>query len=201
MPSSDQLEFHRDGAELVRGAVSPPEFFQLRKDLEAESGAGGRQPGRRSFTPMESVRWLIGADGPLGSLAAALCGRPSRSVRILIFDKTVETNWAVGWHQDRTIAVRQAADVDGYGIWTTKQGVCHVEPPEALLANMVTLRLHLDDCGAENGALQILPGTHRLGRIGSDQSGSARSRPEALKAAGRHMSVPLRRAMSWPCGF
>ncbi|NJM35098.1 MAG: phytanoyl-CoA dioxygenase family protein [Rhodomicrobium sp.] len=30
---------------------------------------------------------------------------------------------------------------------------------------MVTLRAHLDDCGADNGPLLIVPGSHRLGRI------------------------------------
>jgi ectoine hydroxylase-related dioxygenase (phytanoyl-CoA dioxygenase family) len=28
---------------------------------------------------------------------------------------------------------------------------------------MLTMRLHLDDCGAENGPLRALPGTHRQG--------------------------------------
>jgi hypothetical protein len=30
---------------------------------------------------------------------------------------------------------------------------------------MVTLRLHLDDCGADNGPLKLVSGSHRLGAI------------------------------------
>jgi ectoine hydroxylase-related dioxygenase (phytanoyl-CoA dioxygenase family) len=32
---------------------------------------------------------------------------------------------------------------------------------------MVTVRLHLDDCDLKNGALKIVPGSHRHGRLGA----------------------------------
>jgi ectoine hydroxylase-related dioxygenase (phytanoyl-CoA dioxygenase family) len=41
----------------------------------------------------------------------------------------------------------------------------HVSPPQALLEAMFSLRLHLDDCGPQNGPLKIIPGSHRLGRL------------------------------------
>jgi ectoine hydroxylase-related dioxygenase (phytanoyl-CoA dioxygenase family) len=41
----------------------------------------------------------------------------------------------------------------------------HVEPPFDILAGMVTLRIHLDDCDAENAPLLIAPGSHRLSRV------------------------------------
>jgi hypothetical protein len=44
-----------------------------------------------------------------------------------------------------------------------------VEPPEAVLAGMVALRLHLDDCGADNGPLLALRGSFRLGRVAAGQ--------------------------------
>jgi hypothetical protein len=34
-----------------------------------------------------------------------------------------------------------------------------------LLARMVTIRLHLDDCGPGNGPLRVLPGSHLRGRL------------------------------------
>jgi len=34
---------------------------------------------------------------------------------------------------------------------------------------MLTIRLHLDDCGLDNGPLRVLPGTHRLGRLSAEQ--------------------------------
>jgi ectoine hydroxylase-related dioxygenase (phytanoyl-CoA dioxygenase family) len=84
-------------------------------------------------------------------------------VRSLFFDKQQGANWKVPWHQDLTIAVRERREVSGFGPWSEKEGVPHVQPPAAVLERMVTLRLHLDDCDAENGALRVLPGSHRCG--------------------------------------
>jgi ectoine hydroxylase-related dioxygenase (phytanoyl-CoA dioxygenase family) len=38
-----------------------------------------------------------------------------------------------------------------------------VQPPVAVLENMCTIRIHLDDCDAGNGALKVVAGTHRQG--------------------------------------
>jgi hypothetical protein len=104
-------------------------------------------------------------DGAIGAIAGSALGVKAKPVRALLFDKTPHSNWKVGWHQDRTIAVRGRVAVEGYGPWATKDGVQHVEPPFDLLADMVTLRLHLDDVGAGNSPLLIAPGSHRFGRI------------------------------------
>ena len=34
---------------------------------------------------------------------------------------------------------------------------------------MLSARIHLDDCDSSSGALRVLPGTHRLGRLTADQ--------------------------------
>lgn len=91
--------------------------------------------------------------------------RAARLVRILVFDNTPETNWGVPRHQDRTIAVKRRAEVDGFGPWSVKASVQHVARPQALLEAMFSLRLHRDYCGPENGPLKIIPGSHRLGRL------------------------------------
>ena len=36
-----------------------------------------------------------------------------------------------------------------------------MQPPTNVMNQVLALRLHLDDCRAENGALKVLPGTHR----------------------------------------
>lgn len=97
-----------------------------------------------------------------------MLGNRCRPVRALILDKSTDRNWALGWHQDRTICVRERRDVPDFGPWTIKHGLPHAEPPFALLERMVTLRVHLDDAGTENGPLLIAPGSHRLGRLRED---------------------------------
>ncbi len=89
-----------------------------------------------------------------------LLGPAARCVRGLLFDKTPDANWTVPWHQDRSIAVREKIDTVGFGPWSTKAGVVHVQPPTNVLRSMLTLRLALDDCGPDNGPLRIIAGTH-----------------------------------------
>jgi ectoine hydroxylase-related dioxygenase (phytanoyl-CoA dioxygenase family) len=103
--------------------------------------------------------------GAIGALAASLLGPRARPVRALLFDKTEGVNWAVRWHQDRTIAVRDRREVAGYGPWSRKSGAAHVAPPFDVLAVMITLRVHLDDVDTGNAPLLVAPGSHRLGVV------------------------------------
>jgi ectoine hydroxylase-related dioxygenase (phytanoyl-CoA dioxygenase family) len=111
------------------------------------------------------VRRLLETDGCFGRIAASIGGAKARPVRVLAFDKTTESNWSLGWHQDRVIAVKHRRDMLGFGTWTLKGGIPHVEAPLEILREMFSLRLHLDDCGPDNGALKVLPGSWRLGRV------------------------------------
>jgi ectoine hydroxylase-related dioxygenase (phytanoyl-CoA dioxygenase family) len=89
-------------------------------------------------------------------------------VRALLLDKSEESNWRLGWHQDRTIAVEQRIDVDGFSHWSVKAGQQHVQPPHDVTAAMITLRIHVDDIDADNAPLEILPGSHLMGRLSNE---------------------------------
>lgn len=108
---------------------------------------------------------LLRVDGSVGALAAAHIGAGAKPVRAILFDKSEKANWALGWHQDRTIAVAERIETAGFGPWTVKQGLQHVSPPFELLAGMVTLRVHFDAVSAGNAPLLIAPGSHRFGLI------------------------------------
>jgi ectoine hydroxylase-related dioxygenase (phytanoyl-CoA dioxygenase family) len=84
-----------------------------------------------------------------------------------LFDKTSGANWKVVWHQDLTIAVAERRDVAGFGQWTEKDGIPHVQPPHCLLADMVAVRVHLDDCTLDDGPVRVIPGSHQRGRLGA----------------------------------
>ena len=101
----------------------------------------------------------------LTRVAAGLIGEDAFPVRAVAFDKTAETNWMVAWHQDRTVAVRARIETEGFGPWSTKDGIPHVAPPVEVLQGMVTLRLHIDPCHDDNAPLKVALGTHRLGMV------------------------------------
>jgi ectoine hydroxylase-related dioxygenase (phytanoyl-CoA dioxygenase family) len=103
--------------------------------------------------------------GVLGSIADAALGAAARPVRAVLFDKNARNNWAVPWHQDRTIAVCERHEVAGYGPWSRKAGTWHVEPPFEITARMITLRAHLDDCDENNAPLLYVPGSHAFGKL------------------------------------
>jgi hypothetical protein len=125
-------------------------------------------PGTR-LTSDPALAALLNLGGSLHKIAKAKLGGEARPVRAVLFDKKPGSNWALGWHQDRTIAVSARIETDGFGPWSTKTGILHVEPPFEYIENMVTLRAHLDDCGEDNAPLLVAPGSHRLGRIPVDQ--------------------------------
>jgi len=114
-----------------------------------------------------------------------LLGAEPLPVRSIFFDKTPEVNWLVPWHQDLSIAVKQRLDVPGYGPWSMKDGVPHVQPPVEILEAMVTLRLHLDDCDESNGALRVIPNSHQLGRLNAARITEVRSQHAETACAAR----------------
>jgi hypothetical protein len=115
-------------------------------------------PEIKEFASSPSVRRLV----------EPVLGAECFSVRGILFDKVPEANWKVPWHQDVTIAVQNKVEVDGFWPWSVKAGVLHVQPPAAVLNQMLSVRLHLDPCGEENGTLRVIPGSHRQGRIAED---------------------------------
>ena len=96
-------------------------------------------------------------------MAETVLGGGAFVTRAILFDKTPDANWSVPYHQDGTIAVRNQVPVAGFGPWSTKDGVMHVQPPARVLERMVTIRIHVDPCGASNGPLTVLPGSHARG--------------------------------------
>ena len=98
----------------------------------------------------------------------------SVAVQCTAFFKTPETNWLVSLHQDLSIPVRERVQHSECRGWSNKQGVLFVQPPVMVLASLVAVRVHLDACSAENGALRIVPGSHRLGRLAADSQAKVR---------------------------
>ncbi|HEX9998222.1 MAG TPA: phytanoyl-CoA dioxygenase family protein [Abditibacterium sp.] len=110
------------------------------------------------------------------ALVEPILGPDCFAVRGIFFDKVPGANWKVPYHQDLSIAVESKIETSGFGPWSEKAGVIHVQPPRETLENMLTVRLHLDNCSAQNGALRVLSGTHGGGKLSAPQIAAAREK-------------------------
>ena len=164
MINPDQATVAADGFEVAATGLSEGEISALREAVnpvlaQHQQRGGVRNVARRLPNVLPVIL------GPLKAAARSHFRGEPFAVRILLFDKTPLSNWKVAWHQDVTIAVAHYGEVAGWGPWSRKDGVWHVRSPASVLAEMLTVRLHLDPCGAENGPVRVIPGSHRLGRL------------------------------------
>jgi ectoine hydroxylase-related dioxygenase (phytanoyl-CoA dioxygenase family) len=120
--------------------------------------------GTRHLLEIPSVQKLARSQA-VRAIAESALGAECFAVRGILFDKTPSANWKVSWHQDLTIAVRERREVDGFGPWSVKEGVPHVQPPVQILERMLAVRIHLDECGPENGPVRVIPRSHKFGRL------------------------------------
>ena len=131
----------RDGYAVVDDAVTAGGVGELLRAIAAAGEALGpelRQKAGRVYAVRDllalvpAVRTL--ADSPeVRALVEPVLGIDARPVRGLLFDKTPGANWKVAWHQDLSIAVKRRIDVPGFGPWSVKAGVQHVQPPVDVL--------------------------------------------------------------------
>jgi hypothetical protein len=171
-------DLEQNGFAIARGVIDRGTQAELLSALPPVAAAGRRgllrEPAARAFARSEKI---------LDLLRPHLPAEP-QPVRAIYFDKTAEANWKVAWHQDLTLALRERAEVPGFGPWSVKDGVPHAQAPANLLEQMLTIRLHLDDADASNGALRVLPGSHCHGRLSACQIQATRAKtPEVLCAA------------------
>lgn len=170
---------HDDGWALTPPVVAPDVLDALAREFMPLLQVDGARGGARHLLDLPSVQALARSH-PVRMVAEAAIGPGCFAVRGILFDKTPAANWKVVWHQDLTIAVRERRDVMGFGPWSEKDRVPHVQPPVSLLERMVAVRVHLDDCGAENGPVRVIPRSHRAGRLSPDAVDAWKAGHEAV---------------------
>ena len=127
-----------------------------------------KRPGRRLHGDRE-LQKLLSVKSEFGRSVFTSKASDHRPVRAILFDKTPENNWSLGWHQDRTIAVKSREQIEGFDPWTTKNNIIHVEPPFRYFENMITIRIHLDSVTQRNAPLRVALGSHLIGKVTQDQ--------------------------------
>ena len=159
---------------MVRGVLHEQECAELIRALGPIHTAG-----ERGLLGHPAVAQLAASE-PLKSLLKPHLSIEPLPIRAIYFDKTPVTNWLVAWHQDLTIALRERREIPGWGPWSVKVGIQHVQPPVEFLERMIAVRLHLDPCDETNGALLVLTGSHRRGRLSAEDIEKFRTEHSAV---------------------
>ena len=157
----DQLQ--EDGYAVLESVIAPDQVAALIEHFEKPIPVA-KLYARRNLLFDDRVQELA-ASPEIQALVQARLGPGAKFVKGIYFDKVPAFNWKVPWHQDVTITVAEKHETAGFGPWSVKDGVDNVQAPAEVLWNILTVRLHLDDCGPDNGPVRAIPGTHRLGRI------------------------------------
>jgi ectoine hydroxylase-related dioxygenase (phytanoyl-CoA dioxygenase family) len=161
-------EMEVNGFSIIDSYLDLESIEILVKDMTALNITPGRAGIRNLLELAPSIRELAQSQ-EIRSLVEPILGDIARVVRGIFFDKQPTANWKVPWHQDLSIAVKERLDLPDYHPWSVKEGIPHVQPPTAILEQMLTVRIHLDRTDESNGALKVIPGSHGGGKLTTSQ--------------------------------
>ena len=164
--------FDADGFSVASDVLSEPQCAELDAHVRAVNLQGA---GARELLNFEWARLFARQLRDMPSL-----NRLPRDCRTAIqctyFAKAASRNWLVAPHQDLSIPVAERAADAPCSAWSHKEGTWFCQPPAELLAQLVAVRVHLDDSTEANGPLRVVPGSHRFGRIASAEVAAHRHR-------------------------
>ncbi len=158
----------REGFFLVKEALENSEVETLLAEFSSlvdyQVTRQGRSYATRNLLKELAVVQKLATSQKILALVNPLVGENAFPVRAILFDKIPEANWYVRWHQDTVIPVAKRIEtLEEFSAWTTKSGIEHVKAPAKVLEKMITIRFHLDDVPHTNGALRVIPQSHRHG--------------------------------------
>jgi hypothetical protein len=202
------MVFNDDGFEIVPGLLSRDECDALSLAVSTKSARAGS----RNLLEMEIVADT--AERLRNHVALrSLLGGGYRAVQCTLFAKGADASWSVAPHQDLSIPVDQRTDIPGWSGWSMKEGAWFVQPPAAVLEQLVAVRLQLDEYSAETGPLEVVSGTHKSGRLSSSdiaaraargrfkcqvpQGGAVVMRPLLIHSSGKTKSPRDRRVLHY----
>ena len=155
----DVQRFARDGYLLLRDVLTADEAQACARAAAPSATLSG---GTRTLLQSAWCAALVQRLKQHPALAPLL-PEGAVAVQCTYFEKSVDRNWLVPWHQDLSLPVAERVQHPALRGWSVKEGVLQVQPPAAVLEQVVAVRLHLDDCGPQDGPLRVLPGSHTAG--------------------------------------
>lgn len=172
--------FEEDGFAILPTLLSGAELARIDAALAPRAAAGSRELLREDWCVALARR--VQADARV----AAMLPRSHLAVQCTAFEKSTARNWLVAVHQDVAIPVAERVEHPGCGGWSNKDGTWFVQPPVDVLAQLVAVRVHVDDCGVDDGPLNVVAGSHCGGRLSDDEA-------IALRDARGTLSCPVPR--------
>lgn len=183
--------FSRDGFASVPGVLPPAECQAIAQGLalRGSDSAGTRCLLLQAWCAVLAQRLrqhdCIAPHLPEGAVA----------VQCTYFEKSSARNWLVPVHQDQSIPVAARVEAPGWRGWSEKEGSLFVQAPVAVLEQLVTVRLHLDDCSTVDGPLRVLPGSHRLGLLADEEASRLRAQSTEVVCEARQGDALLLRPL------
>jgi ectoine hydroxylase-related dioxygenase (phytanoyl-CoA dioxygenase family) len=177
--SPEQIsDYHRDGYIIVKGLFSRPEVERLyevaikdavisKKSYDVKDGSGRRSKLALWFTPGDDLYGLVTRSKRLvASVARLLDGSaPVCHFHSKLMQKEPRVGGAWEWHQD-------------YGYWYKNEFL--------LPGQMISVMIAITSSTKENGCLQVINGSHKMGRVEHGKNG------EQAGASQRYVDLALK---------
>jgi hypothetical protein len=161
-PGNRTAQFDRDGFAVVPDVLDHVRCDELLVSLQRRD----EETRLRRLLDLPLVSELASAL-MLRDEIASLAPPDARAVQCTFFDKSAERNWSVGPHQDLSLPLPGGARTlpEGWRNSSNKDGIEFGQPPASILERVLAVRVQLDAVENDEGALEVLPGTHRRGRL------------------------------------
>ncbi|MFL6708283.1 MAG: phytanoyl-CoA dioxygenase family protein [Massilia sp.] len=153
--------FQQDGYAVIAQLLTASECATISAAL---AGTADPSIGSRNLLDLPWCKALAHTLGSHPAIASHL-PQEARAVQCTYFEKSQDQNWLVPIHQDLSIPVQERIAHERLSGWSVKEGGMFVHAPEAVLAELVAVRLHIDDCGIDDGPLKVVPGSHLAGKL------------------------------------
>jgi ectoine hydroxylase-related dioxygenase (phytanoyl-CoA dioxygenase family) len=172
----NKLQLEEEGYSIVNNIYSDDEINEILNYIQKESTCNSTL---NKTEELFAIRQLIKTKPELLNVITTpklveIISTFSKDVffltKAIYFYKPSDSNWFVAYHQDLSIAVDQKVALENFTNWTFKKGQYGVHPPLEILQNTITIRIHLDDTNKDNGALKVIPKTHKKGVIRVDSN-------------------------------
>jgi ectoine hydroxylase-related dioxygenase (phytanoyl-CoA dioxygenase family) len=171
---------------------------QLLCAQECEAVAGHlahKLPESKSTRTLLSQPWCADLSAHIRqhAVVAELIPADYVAVQCTYFEKSPAHNWLVPIHQDLSIPVAQRVDHPSLRGWSQKEDALYVQAPLDVLQQLVAVRVHIDDCAADNGPLRVVPGSHLRGPLAPSEAVALRhTHPEVVCVAPRGAALVMR---------